>query len=184
MKNQFKIDEFRPWLIAGIMILVVSFILLVLVIIPNVSELSRRVNQFHVQNTKIENVVSWEDEFAKIDNQKKKLVEYLNQFYLSLPEEDRISTLISLLEHNAFSNNVDIKKIQPSNYIKNNSHLTIPLYLIIKGNYISLLNFIEAIEQSKYIIKIDNLNFKKEALDQAESNIELKMNVSVIILLN
>lgn len=149
-------------------------------IIPEIRETYQLYSSLQEQKAEIASVQNWQSRLNSLNQQQEKLEDYLSRMFLNLPENDQMSTIVDQVFKEAESGNVKITQMRPAESIEHDSYLEIPVFLQVQGSYHEIGQFVNRVERSKYLMKVEQVDIQSE--DEQNSLLHSQIALKVIIL--
>lgn len=160
--------------------MLVTVLLVWTYIIPEFSKTLKLYSDLQEQKAQIASVQNWQSRLDQLNEQQEKLEDYLSKIFLNLPENDQMSTIVDQVFKEAAAGNVKIIQLRPSEYIQHDRYLEIPISLQVRGDYHEIAQFVNRIEHSKYLMKVEQVNISSEDEPDAPLNGQLSMKVIIL----
>ena len=141
----------------------------IMVIIENNSEIEN--NRF-----RIEQAENWGSVVGHLKTENKKLKTLLQDIYIKAPQNDELSQIMSLLSDAAKKTDVNYSTINPQDVKIFNGYRVVPIILELNCSYHDFAKFLNFIETSKNVIKVEQFNIKTDDF------VSSKLNVLITIL--
>lgn len=179
MKNEQNKYTWR--LISGGVLL--SCILLILVVVlPYVSSTLEKYQVYSSQKESLQLVGDWSEQLEQLNKKQIVLNESMESMYIGLPKEQEFSSVVASLFSIAQSSNISISKIKPSESVLVGNQLRKEFSLDIQAEYHNLARFINRIEQSDYLINLQEMRVENATenspLLETEVSFEITMQTA------
>lgn len=168
------------WKAAGAGIVVFVMFLVWGYIIPEFQQTLHLYSTLQEKKAEIASVQNWQHRLNRLNEQREKLEEYLSKIFLNLPEDDQMSTIIDQVFKEAESGDVKVIQMRPDERIQHESYLEIPISLQVKGSYHEIGGFVNRIEQSRYLMKVERVNIKSEDIPNKPLNAHIGLKVIIL----
>lgn len=172
--------ENNKWKVAGAGIVLLTCFLVWTYIIPEFQQSLQLYSNLQEKKAEIASVKNWQNRLGRLNKNQQKLEDYLSKIFLNLPENDRMSTIVDQVFHEAKSEDVRVLQMRPADQIKHEGYLEIPISVEVKGSYHEIGRFVNNIERSKYLMKVVKVSLTSE--ENSNSLLTAQIALKVIVL--
>lgn len=132
------------------------------------------------QQDRIQSARDWKVQLTKLEAETRRLRQQLDTLFISLPEGDRMSVVLKELQTHAEWTGIRLRSVQPRTKVSHEMYEEVPLDVAFAGSYHSIGRFIDRIERSKYLIKVEKLTLETE--DLISDTIQARARFSLVTL--
>ena len=173
------VEAYRWKALAGLAA-VLSLFVFVTSLIPHASSAYGRYRTWRQQQAKLASVANWEAQYLQLSTKKRLLQQRFATLYVSLPRSDHMSIILQVLQESADTAQVDLKHVRPTERISFAHHDALPFQVELAGAFHALGTFTSRIEQSPYVIKVEQLRFQRAASSPETLMAELVLSVIIL----
>ncbi|MEX2345039.1 MAG: type 4a pilus biogenesis protein PilO [Balneolaceae bacterium] len=152
----------NKWRLTGMGYIILSIYFLTGYIIPECKNTLQIYQNRQEQEEKIASVSNWENQLNQLNNQQKELEHFFSKIYVSLPDDDQMSAIINQIFNEAGAAHIQLNQMRPAEQTEFESHIQIPVAITLMGTYHEIGRFVNAIEQSDYLMKVDEIEIRAE----------------------
>lgn len=116
------------------------------------SEMAERAKLAETETT----IVNFKDAHLDSEAYKKELSDQDARMTAAIPDDLRQGEFLALLEQRAIFSHVELIGVTPETEVKEAEYRSLPLTVEFRGNYFSILDFIQEIEDSDRFIQVDS----------------------------
>lgn len=116
------------------------------------SEMAERAKLAETETT----IVNFKDAHLDSEAYKKELSDQDARMTAAIPDDLRQGEFLALLEQRAIFSHVELIGVTPETEVKEAEYRSLPLTVEFRGNYVSILDFIQEIEDSDRFIQVDS----------------------------
>ncbi|HKI47502.1 MAG TPA: type 4a pilus biogenesis protein PilO [Balneolales bacterium] len=174
--------EKNKWQLLAVACVLIGVIMMLEYIVPGIRSTARTIDKLHVQQQKIASVQNWENRLSGLQSRRNHLKKYFSKIYVSFPRDDQMSAIVSLIYKMGKKSGIDLEQMQPGRRKETKSFVQIPITLDMKGSFPKVGRFVNLIEQSKYLIRIQELQLT--AGDKDMQDLKTSVLLQIIILKN
>jgi Tfp pilus assembly protein PilO len=156
------------------------FIIFIDHVIPSVGEIMETHRTIQGHRRKIRQVDDWQANYDQLSSRKHDLTERIDQFIFNRRQDTHLSQILTFLSQCAKERRVYILRITPLEIEKAKRHVEVPIRLHLTARFHDLGRFINTIETSTPIIKIDRISIIAESM--ASHILEVDMTLCVYYL--
>lgn len=172
--------ENNKWKVASVGIVILACFLVWGYIIPELQQAVQLYSNLQEKKAEVASVQNWQHRLKRLNNQQKKLENYLSKIFLNLPENDQMSTIVDQVFKEAKSGDVRILQMRPTDRIHHKGYLEIPISMRVQGSFHDIGRFINNVERSKYLMKVERVKIMVK--DSSTSPLIAQLVLKVIIL--
>jgi len=172
----------HKWRLIALAGLLLSLLLILEDIVPEIGKTSALIGQLRDQRRKIESVQNWESRLDRLQKRRDHLKQFFSKIYVSFPRDDQMSAIVSLIYSLASQSGVRLQQMQPGKQAEHKSYVEIPITLDMEGSYLKIGRFVNLVEQSKYLIQIKQLHMKPD--EKQRAGLQTRISLQIIILSN
>jgi Tfp pilus assembly protein PilO len=137
----------------------------------------RIVGKMRANNNRIKQVENWGVTVQQLKAENKKLTGILQEIQLQAPQDDELSYILNFFSEAATRSKVSFVTIEPEEGEYSSQYRVLPFMVQLTGSYHHLAKFLNIIETSKNVVKVDQLAIKTRGLVENELQISLKISV-------
>ena len=172
--------QMHRWMAAAGFVAVLSLYVLFAELIPRIATAYGLHHTWRQQQARIASVANWEIEQIQLSAKKRLLQKRFVALYVSLPRSDHMSIILQVLQESADAAEVDFKHLRPAARTSFASYDELPFEVEIQGRFHAMGAYINRIEQSPYVIKVKQLQFKRPSLSSETLVAELLLSVIIL----
>ena len=172
-----KLIKEHRWLVLSVASGLLFVIIFFSHIVPSageILELRRRIQKCH---EKITSVDTGSLEHQRIEKNKLAVKDKIEEFVFNQNQDSHMPQLLAFLMQCAKEKDVCILQIQPKQPKKEKRHVEVPIQLILTARFHRLGAFINAIETSKPIIKVEVVSMTSKKMISNMLNVEMTLVV-------
>ena len=152
----------NKWQLTGMGCIVIFIYFLAAYFIPEFKNTLQIYQNWQEQEEKIASASNWENRLDQLNDQHKELESFFSKIYVSLPDDDQMSAIVNHVFNEAEAVDLKLNQMRPAARIEEESHIQIPLAITLRGNYHQIGRFVNAIELSNYLMKVDEIKIREE----------------------
>ena len=127
---------------------------------PQLISVFRARSDIRQNNSRIKQTENWGTTVRYLKTENIKLKKILSEIQVQAPQDDELSYVLNFLSNSAEKNKVSFVSIKPMETVERSQYRSIPIHLEIKGSFHNLAKFLNLIESSKNVIKIEHLEIE------------------------
>ncbi len=124
---------------------------------------------------------NWKFKLADYEGKQAGLDRFISELFISLPEEDQMSSIIDLIVHHSKSTGLTIQTMQPHDREEFDTYTVVPLKLGMKGSFHEAGIFINKLEQDSHLVEIKKIAMKADD-KQPSQDIAVAVELTVTLL--
>lgn len=171
--------RYNKWLLTGMGCLILFVYILLNYIVPEFNYTLQVYQNWQKQEEKIASVSDWKSQLNRLNARQEKLEAFFSEIYVSLPDDDQMSAIVNQVFNEAEATGIWLNQMRPAKRVEFESHIEIPITVTLKGTYHETGQFVNAIEQSGYLMKVDEIEILSEEMD---APLMSRLLIKVIIL--
>lgn len=129
---------------------------------------------------RLASVDSWHDRELEVQTRREMLQRRFADLYVRMPEHNQMSAILQVVQSNADSAGVAVRRIEPGQRSTFVNYDEVPFRVVLRGSYREVGTFLSRLERSSYVIKVNALQVRRASPD--EEGLEGEASLSVIIL--
>lgn len=148
------------WKVLGAAILILTACLSVYIIWPDFQQVLASYSYLQKQREQATAADNWEFKLAEYKGQQKELDEFISKLFVSLPEEDQMSSIVDLIVGHSKSTGLNIRTMRPLEREVFDTYTVIPLALSLRGSYHETGAFVNKLEKASHLVRLKNVTMK------------------------
>ncbi len=168
------------WRFVGVSWAVFSLWLLMLEIIPRATVVVETYHQWQLNKAEILKMEVWETQRFQLEQQITLLDTQVKALYISIPRNDQMSVILDCLQESSQDIALSLQQIKTGTPVTKNAHQEQPLSVIAKGTFHALGTFIDRLELSPYLIKVESLQIEREGKLKGDLIAALELQAIVV----
>lgn len=172
--------QMHRWMAIAGFVAVLSFYVLFAELIPRIATAYGLHHTWREQRDRIAAVAHWEVEQIQLSAKKRLLQQRFAALYVSLPRSDHMSIILEVLQESADAEQVNLKHLRPAERMSFASYDALPFEVEVHGPFHPIGAFINRVEQSPYVIKVKQLQFKRSSVSSETLVAELLLSVIIL----
>ena len=172
-----KLIKEHKWSVLSIVSGLLFIIIFFSHVAPSVGEILSIHRQIQECRQKIAGVNTESLEHKRIEQDKLVLKDQIEQFVFDQNQDSHMPQLLALLMKCAKKKGICILKIQPEQHRKKKRHVEVPIQLILTSKFHQLGSFINAIETSKPIIRVEEVSMTSKNITSNMLDVEMTLVV-------
>ncbi len=146
---------------------------------PQITYLIDTIRDIHVNESKSQEVQNWEVMQAKLESKEEALQRQLNSLYIAIPRNDQMSVILECLQESNSGLELSLRQIKTKPPMKFASHQEQPVNVSAYGGFHAVGLFIDRIEKSPYLIKVEALQI--ERIGKLRSSLSATLSFHAIV---
>jgi Tfp pilus assembly protein PilO len=175
-----KIKEHFWLVIAGLCGILFLFVL-ISHLFPMYHEVVSIDREIKDNRQKIDQVYNWEGIYDRLVGKKIHLKKQIEQFIFSRNQDTHLSSIITFLYQTAKEKGIHISTLKPREAIREKRYVKLPIELTMTTQFHKIGRFINTIETSEAIIKIESLKISSTKMISNVLRIEIYLTVFYLI---
>ncbi len=156
----------------------VLFLLVIIkIIIPDINQIKIIKESIKRHEEKINLAYRKKNALYTLKTSKNKIWAEIQNIVNSQKEGREISTIVNFISRTAKNNGIEIQTIQVDEIRKKENHLELPLQCTLKGKFHPLCYFINGMENSDMIIKLESIKISSQHIVTDELKIQINLRV-------
>lgn len=148
--------------------------------IPRSQALYQLFQDLRTQRERVASVDTWQAEQFQIKQRRSFLETRFADLYVSLPKSDQMSIILQVLHQSALEAGITLQQVRPDDRIAYANYDELPFEVDCEGSFHGIGAFANAIEQSRYLMKVRQLRITRTPTEV--DLLEGSLTLSVIIL--
>lgn len=177
MENFWEIVKEHRWRVILYLSVLLFLYLLFAYLVPSVKELLQLEHAIRENNRRIQEVEEWQEKSVLLKAHNRKLKKQLDQLLFNYRQPFQVSAIMSFLNQAAEKSGIDFLTIKPQKKKVYKRHQTLPIQLEINACYHSLARFINNLETSSILIKIERLRIFSQSMVSNQLRVEMTISV-------
>ena len=140
----------------GLALLAAAYVL-VAEVAPQAVEARRLIAEQAHRRARLELAAGWGAEVARLDAERRRMERAFSARFVSLPQSGQASLVLHALQEAADSAGVLLEEIRPIGEEAHAVHQELSLQLRLTGRFHAALAFVNALERSRYLIKVEEV---------------------------
>jgi len=132
------------------------------------------------QRAKIASVAEWEVRGAQLDGRKRLLQRRFADLYVNVSSSDQISVLLQVLQESAAAIKIELREIRPAERMALPGYEALPFQVVLHGRFHKIGRFIDYLEQSPYVVKVQQIHLQRASPSSEELRAEVSFSVIVL----
>jgi|TARA_R110001599_G_scaffold150929_3_gene335330 Tfp pilus assembly protein PilO len=165
------------WKIATGSVLVMCLVSIVFLLLPYISATLEQDQVLKSQKENIAYMTDWKGQLSEIERQREVLEKYVGTTESVIPSADDFPDIIEYLFTTSRRSNVKIQKLTPLES-EQESLMERRVTIDFKGSYNGIAGFINKIEQSSYIARIERFELIKKDNEELSGSFEVSFILS------
>lgn len=150
---------------------------------PRVEAAVARWQDWQAQRERLASVVTWEIEQTHIQARRLYLRQRFSSLYVNLPRGDQMSIMLGELQRHAARRKVRLEAVRPGESIGHPSYDELPVAVALQGTYHAVGRFVDDIERSPYLMKVESIDVEAIAQPAASTTgLQARLRLTVITL--
>jgi Tfp pilus assembly protein PilO len=170
----------RRWitisLVGGLLVLGVLWT----VVIPRARSAYQSYHTWQEKQNRIQAARSWKTQLAQLRREQKQLRQRLDSLFVSFPRGDQMSVVLEVLQTQARRTGIVLRQLQPDAKQTFETYEVLPLDVSLSGRYHAIGRFVDLIEQSKYLMQVEQINMQTE--DMVTDTLQTQLRLSLVTL--
>lgn len=146
-------------------------------LLPQIAEVVNRISALRRNQAQIEQAADWAGTIRRLKAANKQLLSRLNASYIRAPQNDELSPVLSLLSETAKETGVRFKAIQPQPVRDFPTYRVLPIEIELEGRFHAIARFLNGLERSKKIIKLETFELQTTDLVSTEINGTMRVGI-------
>ena len=172
--------QMHRWMALAGFAAVLSLYVLFGEVVPRITSAYGLYRTWKQHEVRIASVTNGEVEQAQLSARKRLLQQRFAALYVSLPRSDHMSIILQVLQESADSAAVHVKEVRPTERTSFANYEEAPFEVILGGTFHEVGTFISRIEQSPYVIKVKQFEFRRRSPASVELVAELVLSVIIL----
>jgi Tfp pilus assembly protein PilO len=149
-------------------------------LIPRISQTFRSYSEIRNIQSRLKGAENWETTVFKLKAENTKLKSILTKIQVQAPNDDELSYILDFLSTSAEKTKVRFVLIKPQEIEQHAQHRSIPINMELRSAFHDLAKFLNILETSKNIIKIERVEIKTKSILSKE--LLVRMTIEVLYL--
>lgn len=179
MDTLFAWMRLHRWHVLTVFVLSAGGLLLVSDVIPRYVSAYELARDWQRQRAKLAEVAAWQTQKADIEAERDHLEARFNGLYVSLPRSDQMSAILQRWQQSADETGVVLRQVRPAERVSHPGYHELPFRIELNGPFHGIGRFVDALERSRYVMKVSSL-----ALEREKETVDLllaELSLSVIV---
>jgi Tfp pilus assembly protein PilO len=146
-------------------------------LIPRISQTIRSYSEIQNIQTRMKQAENWETTVSKLKAENIKLKSILTEIQVQAPHDDELSYILDFLSTSAEKTKVRFVSIKPQEIEQHAQHRSIPIFMELRSSFHNLTKFLNLLETSKNIIKIERAEIKTKGILSTELLVRMAIEV-------
>lgn len=177
LDETFALLRRRRWVMTAVVSTGVLIVLVWWVLLPRLSSAYRSFQDWQRQRERIQSAAEWESQLARLEDEKQRLQRRLDSLFVSLPEGDRMSVVLDVVQKHAERGGIELRQVRPRAKVTFDTYEELPLDVVLTGRYHSIARFVDRIEQSQYLMKVDEVALRSEDMLSDTLQVQIRLNL-------
>ena len=170
----------RRWLaLAGCVAGLVVYVLLA-DFVPRAAKVYAVFDTWQEQQARILSLADATLQQEHLEARRRTLQGRFDRLYVNLPRSDQISVLVQVLQQSAEAVEVGLQQIRPAERKTFAGHDALPFQVVLLGSFHEIGRFINRVEQSAYVIKVEHVRLTRMRPPSKALQAEVRLNVIVL----
>lgn len=171
-----QIKEHR-WVTYAVLGSLFFFYVLIIHIVPLYREIQDTRKTIQNNQQRVAQAQDYQVSYERILESTKRIKDQIEQLVFSQTQDTQLSATIKFLSQSASLKGIELSSIRPQEIVQTSQHIELPIELSMTTQFHKLARFINVIETSEPIIKIESLTLHAQDMTSTQLNVEMTLIV-------
>lgn len=167
----------RRWVTGTLVGLASALVIVWWVLTPRAQSAYQSFQTWQEQEERIQSAEEWESQLARLKEEQRRLEQRLDSLFVTLPQGDRMSVVLNVLQRHANRTGVTLRHVQPQARIRYETWEELPVDIALAGGYHSIAGFLDRIERSKYLLRVERIGLETEDMLSDTLQTQIRLNL-------